>query len=149
MREIKFRAWDDSAKRMMTNPEELHSNTFNETDNGFHCGYIGDDGDWVACHLMQFTGLRDKNGVEICEGDILRFGRFALNDMVKFGVHPWNNLPDGVKGDDISTEICRIVFKDALQETAHLSYKIKDNPGVVGVEVIGNIHENPELLASI
>ena len=67
----------------------------------------------------QFTGLTDKNGVKIFEGDILSFGdkKFAVewqNDIVGFGY--WNTSD-------------RMLFGDG-----------------VNCEIIGNIHDNPELI---
>jgi hypothetical protein len=54
MREIKFRRWDDELKKM------------------FYCGFtIPADGE-VPDHLMQYTGLKDKNGKEIYEDDIVK-----------------------------------------------------------------------------
>ncbi len=63
MREIKFRAWD--GKKMYYDPI-LHDGLMFETGRDFD--------DWTPCDhkLMQYTGLKDKNGIEIYEGDIVR-----------------------------------------------------------------------------
>lgn len=67
--------------------------------------------------LMQSTGLKDKNGVEIFEGDI-------------------------VKGSDYSNPFrIQLVPGDGIPQ-----YDPLVGWGHTGVEVIGNIHQNPELL---
>ena len=67
----------------------------------------------------QFTGLRDKNGNEIYEGDVVRFP-----------------LLDNRGGHPVVVE-----WKDAGWNWLNIHYT-----GGLEVEVIGNIHENPELL---
>lgn len=58
-REIKFRAWDG---------EEMHYSEKDGLQTFF--AYVGSEA-WESCPLMQFTGLTDKNGKEIYEGDVV------------------------------------------------------------------------------
>ena len=77
------------------------------------------------CLLMQFTGLADKNGVEIYEGDILSFGT-TYKPVVTFenGCFCVSGSPLGLEIDD---------------DNGFVVYNM------AGSEVIGNIYENPEL----
>lgn len=105
-REIKFRAW---------NPKEdfMHV-AFNITSHGEVFNYTEDLSHLI---LMQYTGLKDKNGKEIYEGDIVRW----------------------------SIGIREVFYHKSM-------FAIKYNENIVMPtsheegEVIGNIHENPELL---
>lgn len=73
--------------------------------------------------LMQYTGLKDKNGVEIYEGDIVRMTRF----------------------DDSKT--AEIVWKSGALTVDYSTLILEDLTGIgYTFEVIGNIYENPELL---
>ena len=117
MRTIKFRAWD-TKKQMMTG---LPFAIVSQSDNYLLVKDYSTNGFWVPEKTsrlipMQYTGLTDKNGKEIFEGDIY--------------------LPrDGVK---------RIIeFKDGCfaEKNSFPTFRIE-----LGGEVIGNIYENPELL---
>jgi len=122
-REIKFRAWDGGF--MELSPFGIWSNYCIE--NGQFCRSCGPYGQEYSqptdSILMQYTGLKDKNGVEIYEGDILKD---HSEDDIVLTVVVWNNFNCGFYTD---------YSNDPLEAYACEDY-----------EVIGNIHENPELL---
>lgn len=117
MREIKFRAWNPYTKSMY-----------------FY------DVDTLSCmpsqckpFLMQFTGLKDKNGKEIYEGDVVRANSWA-NSIIVFGKIGYDGEWNGLTG--YALEIW-----GADNNFYELQYHFDPNK----LEVIGNIYENPEL----
>ncbi|WP_333860779.1 YopX family protein [Clostridium sp.] len=80
--------------------------------------------------IGQFTGLKDKNGKEVYEGDIVKEQRKRFKD--KYFAVKWNN--------DIGSYIFEPLDKSLT------SYPCFNIGTVKGLEVIGNIYENPELL---
>ncbi|MFW6145531.1 MAG: YopX family protein [bacterium] len=129
MREIKFRAWDKTA-------ETMYENVNIQAYRGYGGYNISSEGIFVGVNcerfiLMQYTGLKDKNGQEIYEGDIVK-GKVRFQGTVI-----------GVKGQVIYNH-CRFVIGEYNCELYQFSNNF-DGRGT-WIEVIGNKYENPELL---
>ena len=117
MREIKFEIYSNVEQRMLSF-EEIKGYTLEE----------------ISRHpsKREYTGLKDKNGKEIYEGDIanitytcMRFSHFMR--VTDRGEMQWNNL---------AAQYSFLIKNSILNE------EMKD----LDIEVIGNIYENPELL---
>lgn len=145
MREIKLRAWDKRHKRMRP-VLEIHWSTHGEAylvTVPTKAAYIKGK-PVVICEaspermiLMQCTGLHDKNGKEIFEGDILR------NDVGDLGIVRFGKLPLDKSGDCVCSYLAFYVECRGQIGRAP-SFECAE----IGdwMEIIGNIYENPELM---
>ena len=129
MRPITFRAWD-KVKEIFTNYQIVDGMLYFMDKN---TGVWKRDDKEKRFILMQSTGLQDKNGIEIFEGDIVRWKDLESFDDFKI---------DEVLKVEYSNEFLKWVAidKNGLQDDL---YDFSDNREL---EVIGNIYENPELL---
>ncbi|WP_340503539.1 YopX family protein [Enterococcus faecalis] len=141
----KFRAWDTYEKEMLENVTPLFddSNSMmaiitdfqikgspgtSEIEIGsYDTTFNWDEFPYV---IMQSTGLKDKNGVEIFEGDV-----------VKVTVNNYGAGERFEQIDKVVYEDCRFCFNDGFYYSETIKYSGYENK-----EVIGNVYENPELL---
>ena len=138
IREIKFRyIWQGSEKQTKT-----YEYTLDELE-AKDVAYVKADyeaSEWVLLGRMQFTGLLDKNGVEIYEGDII-----AVTDQNGEMIWIDNNGDERQCGD---CGIGVVSFNFGMwylnEEINNCLFDIVN--GENGVEIIGNIYKNPELL---
>ena len=103
------------------------------------------DGKYGDSILMQYTGLKDKNGNEIYEGDILRTP--AKNDYEKtnFYAHEIFYHDNDSCDRHVGFQMNRLHFYGAI--CGARNYETRLMPKVTNqMEIIGNIYENPDLL---
>lgn len=176
MRELKFRAWNATLNTMIP----PYSGIFNArpyTEKSSFPQYES----CPECHdliIMQYTGLKDKSGVEIYEGDLLLVKNLMGDDKEHFTecvfqayIDPLDgivlrvkSLYGGKKDNQIPVEqrlassngsLCldtrnsnyeQIAVDDTYGENHMHNNRWKINNYSNNIEVIGNIHSNPELL---
>lgn len=122
MREIKFRVWVKETKDMCYADRLVNIPPAFETEDSQHI-------------MMQYTGLRDRRGVEIYEGDVLKNSH--MDDYPhQHGIVEW----------DTPCPTIRPINSTARRPMSNYGWIDIFAEHYGGVIVIGNIHENPELL---
>lgn len=120
-REIKFRIWCDLDKKMLYTNEDIKTFAKANNEDWFRVKWA----DFTDLHLLQYTGLKDKNGKEIYEGDIIKSGAGLVYEVVW-----WD-------------EKVAWATKDKFGGYNMLWPEVKQWDEV---EIISNIYENPKLI---
>ncbi len=123
-REIKFRAWDKKRKHYAKAIQTTNQGWKGYRDKTYVTNGVMLFSKWVLSRFIieQYTGLKDNNGKEIYEGDIVRYA------------------------DDYE-ENAEVVFDDGgFQVEWPINIERLEGDITCMMEVIGNIHENPELI---
>ncbi len=118
MREIKFRVWNSNKM------------DYDCRDLSVWNGILVPEGDGI---IMQYTGLKDKNGKEIYDGDIVNYS----NTLLEIGIGIIEAF------FDTTNFHCRWVSQNTEKPSIYTSTDYLGCPSEI--EVIGNIYENPEL----
>ena len=121
-RPIKFRVWDKRENKGMHTQNMLYDAQLHD--------FWEDFVDYPGYELMQYTGLTDKNNKPIYEGDIVKFSRLFEKERKIKELKSFVRFHNGQFGFDL------IGFNDMF-------FTLSDE---CGIEVIGNIFENSELL---
>lgn len=132
MRELNPRAWIPSLNRYATGFDNLYYHRQMNREGEWWCYPAGED-EPLDVEIELPTGLKDKNGKKIYEGDIVRYGHRLR----------------GIVPPEIRTEI--VSWQSGEEEyypcctTSGFSLPYSED----GYEVIGNVHETPELLVEV
>ena len=123
----KFRAWTEEGKAMYYSVYPFKDDTLLLNYDGFAFDEVPAS-DFI---LMQSTGLKDKNGKEIFEGDVVKY-EVGQNTYTEEVAYDKNFAGFGVK--------------DAKANVVFTFGELTEDIGIISLEVVGNIYNNPGLL---
>lgn len=135
MREIKFRAWSKLNNKYYY--RVLVGNT-SEDEDQYVCSNVYDGDEWIEFDehcgaIEQYTGLKDKNGTEIYEGDIIQFEFWNEKYYRQIA---YNSAIASYEVITVTSHTSKKLRQKAKYSFSEL-YKISSK----GFEVVGNIHE--------
>lgn len=145
MRPIKFRAWDKIHKEMLYDVLEIEQGGFSFKTELEETRPINKGRDFV---WQQFTGLLDKNGKEIYEGDILKtqIGKYVWHYQARC----YTEFDGNIYGDTVYRNFRSVENEYSENDYEFGEFYVNDktrkhlNDGYL--EIIGNIYENKDLL---
>lgn len=129
-REIKFRVYDKDLKKMRYLNNSHDFICFDEKGNGYYHNMQTGLGEWFS-DLMQYTGLKDKNGVEIYENDIIDIHQ-TVNGYNQFVIQ-YNNYKFSARYYNQKTKQILGWYQYDLDELFEINEAEKE------IEVIGNV----------
>lgn len=147
MREIKFRVWDNDSKKIYNQDDFIL--TFDNVGEDIYLKRNNEIRPFYRYKLMQYTGLEDKNGQEIYEGDILSYKHITYGDCSKAKIEEIENESFI---EIINYAAIASIVKPHSKNVRCLGYDSVNKECLIidltsdEVEIIGNIYENPELL---
>jgi uncharacterized phage protein (TIGR01671 family) len=147
MREIKFRAWDKRRGKFQWGISNICLTLGGNLmwQSGFNVPDILSSEEANDYILMQFTGLHDKNGKEIYEGDIVQWNKpVGSKAEVKFGL--WDNGELYEAREEGYGWYCTFDYTYLTRRGKEHKRTQTQSLHNQNIEVIGNIYENPELL---
>ena len=134
MTEVKIKIWDGDKFVPLASAVELELIMFSDIDNAIFANY-------PMVEIIRHTGLKDKNGKEIYEGDYVKLTGVTYNEYDYEGVIEFDNGTFKVKSIEDNRGYIRF-WNDGCHD--HESIEIVWTQSEA--EIIGNIYENPELL---